>query len=225
MEGMSERNMNTLGFCRPLVALTLAVLLISGARGDVAKVLPMECRTDCVAPYGTVLGATRRGIEAYSNCNSDCVIFDPNRWNGTYTGIKWQCVEYARRWLLQNKGAVYGDVDVAADIWEKIDHLVEVGTQKKLPLESRLNGAEQPPRPGDLLIYAKAFNNTGHVAVVVDVDHEAGHIKVAEQNFRNQPWLNDYARKVELLERSGRYWLLDAYLLGWKHLLSEELAK
>ena len=203
---------------RTFIASALFVGMISSAHGDAAKQVPMQCTTDCVSTYGEVLGVSKRGVEAYSNCSSDCVIYDPHHWQGTYTGIKWQCVEYARRWLLQNRGAVYGDVDIAADIWDKIDHLVDVETKQKLPLEAHLNGAQQPPRPGDLLIYAKAFNNTGHVAVVIDADYEAGHIKVAEQNYRNLPWANDYARKIELIKRADNYWLLDSYLLGWKHL-------
>ena len=165
-----------------------------------------------------MLGVSKRGVEAYSNCNSECVIFSPNKWRDTYTGIKWQCVEYARRWLLVNKGAVYGDVDIAADIWDKVDHLTDVETQKSLPLQSHLNGSMQAPRVGDLLVYAKAFNQTGHVAVVTEVDLEAGHLKVAEQNYRNEPWAEDFARKVTLVKIGDAYWLLDPYLLGWKHL-------
>lgn len=199
-----------------LVSFVVLALPMHGAFGESGTPLPAACATDCASSYGDKLGVSRLGVEAYSNCNADCVIFEPNHWNGTYTGIKWQCVEYARRWLLQNRRAVYGDVDIAADIWDKIDHLTEVGTNKRLPLESHLNGSQQPPRKGDLLIYAKAFNNTGHVAVVIDVDHDAGYVKVAEQNYSNKPWSADYARRIELIDKSGRYWLLDGYLLGWK---------
>lgn len=180
--------------------------------------LPENCRTECVSQYGIKLGTGPQNVEAYSNCNSNCVIFEPNRTNGTYTGIKWQCVEYARRWLLINKGAVYGDVDIAADIWSKIDYLSDVETNKKLPLENHLNGSKQAPQPGDLLIYAKAFFGTGHVAVVNGVNIEQGFVTVGEQNFNNQPWPANYSRKIELLNRDQRYWLLDPYLLGWKHL-------
>ena len=180
--------------------------------------IPNECLTNCVSPYAKVLGVSKRGIEAYSNCQSRCVIFEPNKWKNIYTGIKWQCVEYARRWLLINKGAVYGDVDTAADIWHKITHLTHVATNKKLPLESILNGARQAPQVGDLLIYAREFNNTGHVAVVIDVDVENGVIEVGEQNYSNQVWPDNYARKIELVKKDNSYWLLDSYILGWKHL-------
>jgi len=201
-----------------LLFIVLIVSAINTAFADNAiKELPVACQTDCKSPYGKMLGKSPRGIEAYSNCQSGCVIFEPNKWNGTYTGIKWQCVEYARRWLLINTGAVYGDVDIAADIWDKIDHLTDVKTKRPIPLETHLNGSTQAPEIGDLLIYAKAFNGTGHVAVVTGIDISNGLVEVSEQNFQNKSWAADYARKITLIKNGGNYWLLDGYLLGWKH--------
>jgi glutathionylspermidine amidase/synthetase len=144
------------------------------------------------------------------------VVPEPNRLNGTYTGIKWQCVEFARRWLLDNQDAVFGDVDTASDIWGKIQSITRVSNGSELALESYLNGSANPPRAGDLLIYAQEYLGTGHVAVVTEVDLRTGIIEVAEQNFLNQPWLGDYSRRIVLVEKGGRYWVLDGYVLGWK---------
>lgn len=202
---------------RILLSVILLALSLNNAYADNVEGMPVECRTDCVSPYGKVLGTSKRGVEAYSNCHSNCVIYEPNHWKGTYTGIKWQCVEYARRWLLINKGAIFGDVDIATDIWNNIDYLTEVATNRALPIESHLNGSKQPPQVGDLLIYAKAFNDTGHVAVVIDVDYGNGVIEVGEQNYNNEPWPEDFSRKIELVRKGDSYWLLDGYLLGWKH--------
>ena len=206
---------------RTFINLIFIVLLASAFNSAFAetanKELPAACQTGCKSLYGTMLCKSPRGIEAYSNCQSGCVIFEPNNWNGTYTGIKWQCVEYARRWLLVNTGAVYGDVGIAADIWDKIDHLTDVKTKIPIPLETHLNGSTQAPEVGDLLIYAKAFNGTGHVAVITGIDINNGLVEVSEQNFNNESWPDDYARKIMLIIRDGNYWLLDGYLLGWKH--------
>lgn len=80
---------------------------------------------------------------------------------------------------MTHQGVVYGDVDVANDIWDKITRVTR------------------------------------------EVDLTAGVVRVAEQNFTNQKWANDnYAREIDLVIRGSRYWLLDAYLLGWKHILS-----
>jgi len=201
-----------------LIFIVLLATAFNSAFAETAnKELPAACHTGCKSPYGRMLGKSPRGIEAYSNCQSGCVIFEPNNWNGAYTGIKWQCVEYARRWLLVNTGAVYGDVDIAADIWNKIDHLTDVKTQKPIPFENRLNGSSQAPEVGDLLIYAKAFNGTGHVAVITGIDIDNGLVEVSEQNFNNESWPDDYARKIMLIIKDGNYWILDGYLLGWKH--------
>ncbi len=203
--------------CHLFFILLLVPALNPAFASDAKNELPPACRTDCVSPYGSVLGADSDKVKAYSNCQSNCVIFEPNKWHGTYTGIKWQCVEYARRWLLIHKGMVYGDVDVAADIWNKIDHLTRVSTKKQVPLKSYVNGSIHAPEVGDLLVYARAFYNTGHVAVVTEVDLKKGLIKVGEQNYNNKPWPGNYARSIQLYKKGDHYWLLDAYILGWKH--------
>ena len=116
---------------------------------------------------------------------------------------------------------VYGDVDIAADIWDKIDHLVDVKTKQQLPLKAYLNGSASPPQQGDMLIYAKAFNNTGHVAIVTEVAADGSYVKVAEQNFDNKPWQGNFARKIDLIRKVDGYWLLDGYMLGWKRVAGE----
>lgn len=200
--------------------IVLLLLILGGISNSVNAnnnfKIPRQCELECITPYGEVTGMSKSGVKAFSNCNSNCVIFEPNKYKGTYTGIKWQCVEYARRWLLVNHGVVYGDVDIASDIWNKITYLTHVSTNKKLTLKSFLNGSSIPPKVGDLLIYAKAFNETGHVAIVVDIDFKQGFIKVAEQNYSNKVWTDNYSRKLHFIKKDDNYWLLDSYLLGWK---------
>ena len=174
----------------------------------------------CASPFGDVLGRSPGNVVAFSNCRAECVAPQNNTVDGTFTGEKWQCVEYARRWLLRKRGAVFGDVDIAADIWTKIDRLTRVSDQTEIPLEARLNGSDRPPQVGDLLIYAKAFYDTGHVAVVLDVDPVARLINVGEQNFDNKPWPGTHARRIEYIEKDGKIWLLDPYLIGWKRMAS-----
>lgn len=203
----------------PGFVLLLAVWLFSSVLPAGAGELPASCSSDCAAPYGVILGKTASGTASFSNCKADCVVFDPNKdEKGTYTGIKWQCVEFARRWLMQNRGLSFGDVDVAADIWEKIDHFSSLADGRENATLNYPNGSAVAPRQGDLLIYAREFLGTGHVAVVTSVDNGKGLVAVAEQNFENKKWPGQYARKIELIRRHGHYWLLDAYVLGWKRL-------
>lgn len=197
-----------------VILFALLASLVGAPLSAEETALPPACRTDCVATFGTVLGHSPAGVEAYSNCNARCVLPRPNRLDGTYTGIQWQCVEYARRWLLARHGVVFGDVDVAADIWTRIDSVQRVADGAEFPLRAFLNGADSAPEVGDLLVYGRDYLRTGHVAIVTR--RLADGVEVAEQNYLNQPWPADHARRVELIEHGGRWWLLDPYLIGWK---------
>ncbi len=183
------------------------------------KGIPPQCSAGCISEYGEVLGVSPAGVPAYSNCDSDCVIFEPNHLNDIYTGIKWQCVEYARRWLLKELGVVFGDVDIAADIWaiQRVSNPINHQTQT---FESIVNGAHALPQRGDLLIYGKSYLGTGHVAVVVSINEKQQTIRLAEQNYENTKWQKNYAREIKYVNSDNRYWLLDSYLIGWKRVQS-----
>ena len=217
-------NVNNKNICRLSFLLLPALVLCSLASPanavDAASPIPEACRSQCVTPYGKLLGKTADNIEAYSNCQSSCVVRQPNHFGGTYTGIKWQCVEYARRWLLVHDGVVFGDIDIAANMWDKINHVTNVSTQAVTPLVKYVNGSAEMPQKGDLLIYAREFERTGHVAVVVGVDSKGGTIKVAEENYSNTPWPGDYSREIPFIRKDGKVWLLDSYLIGWKRMQS-----
>lgn len=198
-----------------LVCLFLTTHVSSDNSPKEDNKIPQQCTTDCISEYGTLLGESPAGVAAYSNCDSDCVIFEPNHLNDIYTGIKWQCVEYARRWLLKEKGVVFGDVDIAADIWA-IQQVHNPLNQHSENFESIVNGADTLPQRGDLLIYGKDYLGTGHVAVVTSINEPQQTIRLAEQNYANTPWQAEYAREIKYTLSDKHYWLLDRYLIGWK---------
>jgi len=102
---------------------------------------------ECDSPFGSLSGITKSGVAAYSNCNDKTVtmedhavvfnrktkriveeddpaaeelMFSPLTHEDAIkvtTGMKWQCVEFARRFLLQTYGLVFGDCNGAYDIW------------------------------------------------------------------------------------------------------------
>lgn len=134
-------------------------------------------------------------------------------------GIKWQCVEYARRWLYQNKNLSFNEVDYAYEIWTKINFYFDPDQDKKIPTANYLNKASRAPRVGDLLIYAKQFLQTGHVAVITEVDLEKKIVQVAEQNYNNQMWTKNYSREIVINItglKTPNYELKEDYLLGWQ---------
>ena len=181
-----------------------------------AQSIPEQCKLDCIHPFGKILGTSPTGVNAYSNCSNQCVNPEPQFTNEIFTGIKWQCVEYARRWLLVNKQVVYGDVDIAEDIWN-LEFVRSPDKSRQYKFLSIVNGAKDINlQRGDLLIYSRAFYGTGHVAVVLNVDESKQRIKVGEQNFSNQKWSDDFAREIQYIKQNDRTWLLDEYLIGWK---------
>ncbi len=181
--------------------------------------IPKQCTTNCETQYGSGLGKSPAGVPAYSNCNADCVIFEPNHLQDIYTGIKWQCVEYARRWLLSEQSVVYGDVDIAADIWD-LQTVNNPLNDQSYEFNSIVNGSAELPMRGDLLIYGEEYLGTGHVAVVVGIDEKQQLIQVAEQNYANVTWQQNYAREIAYIKNDERVWLLDSYLIGWKRVTS-----
>ncbi|MBT4791100.1 MAG: CHAP domain-containing protein [Halobacteriovoraceae bacterium] len=185
------------------------------------KKMPQQCLSDCKTPYGQELGATKDGIKAYSNCQSSCVIFEPNHYKKVYTGIKWQCVEYARRWLLTKHGVVYGDVDYAYNIWDKIKTLKSPKEfpKKELALKNIINGEIKDFRVGDLIIYGKEFLTTGHIAVVIEYNEKESWIKVAEENYANTKWPGNYARRIPLQNIKNKLTIDDQFVLGIKRIV------
>jgi len=183
---------------------------------------------DKLAPFGTLLGHAPGGVAAYS---SDYDSVDehemPNRsayrnyLDGLYMGYKWQCVEFARRWMYINRGWIFDDVAMAYEIF-RLRNVRDVKNDRLLPLQAFRNGAKRHPEPGCLMIWSEGgeFERTGHVAVVTDVFPDR--VCLAEQNVGHQVWAQGkhYAREIAArITDDGGYWLRcsfgDASILGW----------
>jgi hypothetical protein len=116
---------------------------------------------------------------------------------------------------LHENEVVFGDVEIAASIWD-VTEVENPTTKQKYKFDSIVNGAHAMPARGDLLIYSKEYLGTGHVAVITAVNSEAQTIHVAEQNFFNTKWQANYAREIPYTIFKDRIWILDSYLVGWK---------
>jgi len=198
-----------------LAALLWPLVVLSSAEAPDSE-LPAACQQSCVNPYGIVVGTADGDVPAYSNCKTGCVVFEPHYEWDVYTGLKWQCVEYARRWLYVHTGQVFESVDYAADIWQQVSYYKDAGNGNKVPVINYPNGSATRPAAGDLLIYDKALFGTGHVAVVTGVDSKRSIVRVAEQNYKNTRWPDNYSREIIMTHKDGRYRILDEHLLGWK---------
>ncbi|BFT29108.1 bifunctional glutathionylspermidine amidase/synthase [Alteromonas sp. D210916BOD_24] len=179
-------------------------------------------------PFGAVQGIASGNVPAYC-CDYDTV--DETRLtnreafrhyeNGIYTGYKWQCVEFARRWLLINTGCVFDDVAMAYDIFN-LESLKRVQDGKRLPLMSYKNGSPIEPEVGGMLIWQEGgeFAVTGHVAIIVGV--EKNRLYIAEQNASFSAWPAgmDYSRSLPIhKDEQGNVWVEEEEhgtpVLGW----------
>ncbi|MBT0586826.1 glutathionylspermidine synthase family protein [Alteromonas oceanisediminis] len=178
--------------------------------------------------FGEPLGTAPGGVISYSSDykTADASVF-PSRSsfrsyvNGIYMGYKWQCVEFARRWLYVNKGYIFNDVAMAYDIFN-LCYVRDLINYQELPLHSFRNGALRRPEVGCLLIWEEGgeFEETGHVAIVTEVFEDK--IRIAEQNmdFYQWPEGQDYSREIKAkVGAQGDYWLhcpsQGSTILGW----------
>ncbi|CAF1357463.1 unnamed protein product, partial [Rotaria sordida] len=135
-----------------------------------------------LAPYGALVGIASTNVSAYSNGNDTIISNESNCLYVKDMYMRWQCVEYARRWLFIRKGCVFDSVDAANDMWSQLSFVQRVVDGKCFSLKKYQNGSKSPPKNESLLIYSLGEDMPfGHVSVIVDVLNDS--IRVAEQNF------------------------------------------
>lgn len=184
-------------------------------------------------PFGAVMGHAPGGVPAYS-CDENTMVeeddgFYLSHGDNVFFGYKYQCVEFARRWLVQTMGLTFASIPMAYHIFE-LPVLIRLADKARLPVLRVRNGAnvrEHPeayPRLGSVIMWEEGgfFRWTGHVAIVTEATDT--YIRVAEQNVLDAGWEGkDYARELRV-ERGedGSYTVLEAFkrshILGWLHL-------
>ena len=167
------------------------------------------------APFGEPVGIASINVKAYSNGDESINSRESNSLYGVYMGVKWQCVEYARRWLFIRKGCTFRDVNTADDMWHELKYVTRVVDRKQFPIQRYSNGSPTAPKVGTLIIYQQNSRLTvGHVAVIVNV--VPGFIHIAEQNYYYDYWEHNYARRIRAEFRNGRYYIEDRFpIYGW----------
>jgi glutathionylspermidine amidase/synthetase len=178
--------------------------------------------SDCVRPFGSVLGRTVNGVTAYSNCNTDTTSNEDsiNAFTNVFMGMKWQCVEFARRYLFLTQSVVFGGVDSAYQMWDALAFVTQHPTNRTFTLRRVAQGSStQLPPVGALLIYQQRPEDPhGHVAVVVGCNESMA--MVAEQNWSNDLWLGSgYSRTASVTRDGAGRVLVDEetvpVLIGW----------
>ena len=178
-------------------------------------------------PFGSLLGYAPGGVAIYS---SDYNTADDKEFPNDaafrsylgreYMGYKWQCVEFARRYLYLNHGVVFADVGMAYEIFS-LRFLRQVVNDTLLPLQAFANGCKRKPQAGSLLIWQDGgeFKHTGHVAIITEVLPDR--IRIAEQNVIHSrlPSGQQWTRELPMIVSEQGYFLQDTFddtqILGW----------
>lgn len=178
-------------------------------------------------PFGTLIGFAPGGVAIYS---SDYSTVDKNEYpdhasfrnflGHEYIGHKWQCVEFARRFLYLNYGVVFMDVGHAYQIFS-LRFLRRVLNDAILPLQAFPNGSKKSPEAGALLIWNDLgeFEHTGHVAIITEVLKDK--IRIAEQNVihTHLPVGQQWTRELPMEVTENGYLIHDTFddteILGW----------
>jgi trypanothione synthetase/amidase len=166
----------------------------------------------------SIQGIAPGGIAAHSNhlAHKD-EGFHFNKEDGFQTGMKWQCVEFARRWLLHRKGLILPDVYFAHHIFY-IPHVFDAqDITKTVPVRPVRNGTSAKPTADTLIIYSTQLGSfPGHVGVIVDVGDN--YVRVADQNRYFHKWTAPYSMEFPLEQRPDGTWhIIDKHetVLGW----------
>lgn len=168
------------------------------------------------SPYfGDILGSNS-GVIAYANKGAKNFKPSSNEIYGQYTGFKYQCVEYARRWLIQVKSLTFKNVLWATEVWD-VSYLRDIQTHERIPLSQHLNGSHIPPCPGNLLIYKRQDKLLwGHIAIITEVSSSKDYVRIAEQNEFDHFWDGNFSRELKLANTEKGFVIEDKYpVLGW----------
>jgi len=184
---------------------------------------------ECTTEFGKNIGFLK-DIPAYSNCNNNIISSFHNIVNKNntyiYSGMKWQCVEYARRYLITKLGFTFKPVNNAVDIFS-LSHVETFDGLFKKEFKSFKNGDNSYfplniPIVNDLIIWDIYEPDVpyGHVAVVLKVERD--NIYIGEQNWSNDIWMAPtYSRILKCNNNNNKCFIEDGQypILGWKRII------
>lgn len=123
--------------------------------------------------FGDKIG-TFDGVHIYSNQKGKTNSKASNFYNGNYTGRRWQCVEFVRRYLISKQGVTFSNVISAFEIPN-----ARFTTLNGFPVQTT-----NELKVGSIIIWPKNYEKMspdGHVAIVSSISSSG--INVVEQNY------------------------------------------
>ena len=133
--------------------------------------------------------------------------------DGYNLGLRYQCVEFVKRYYFERHGHRMPDTyGHAKDFFDPT--LGDGSINAKRSMRQFRNGSVEQPQAEDLLVFAPSLlNRYGHVAIIASVG--SGTLQIAQQN--PGPFGNS-RENLELTQREGRWHIESARVLGWLRL-------
>ncbi len=134
---------------------------------------------------------------------------EPAYLNGIFTGLRYQCVELARRYLLQTYGLVFDRIDNAYEIFG-LQTLKCPYSNKSILWPSMPNKYVDALAPGSLIVWGSKgfYEPTGHVAVVTK--SSPTYVEIIEQNEETA------CRCLSIRDGSLHCTRANTEIIGWK---------
>lgn len=130
--------------------------------------------------------------------------------DGYNLGLKWQCVEFVKRYYYQHLQHKMPDsYGHAKDFFDS--SIKDGGLNKRRNLQQFTNNSALPPKVNDLLVFdGHPFNPYGHVAIVSFVGKD--YIELIQQNPGP---LGKSRERLVLSKKENLYRIHHSQLLGW----------
>lgn len=195
-----------------VMAFGVLVVLGAGAYNLVTKV-----NLNTEIEIGTVVDSFN-GVDVYFNGGVNHVLERNVSVDGYNLGLKYQCVEFVKRYyyeLFQHKMPdSYGH---AKDFFDA--GVISGSVNVKRGLLQFTNGQGELPQVSDILVYQPTlYNPYGHVAIVAHVDLEGQKVEIIQQN----PGPFSESREVYAIAKNDDGYFIDhRHILGWLRKMSE----
>lgn len=190
---------------KKIVLLIVSILVLCYAGLRVAKKINLNIDYEAGQPLDSL-----NGVKVYYNGGVDHISGRNIAKDGYNLGLKYQCVEFVKRYYYEyykhKMADAYGHAKDFFDL--KID---DGSLNKSRGLIQYKNPSKSRPKVGDLVIFSGSMlNRFGHVAIISDVSEDK--IEIIQQN----PGPFSSSREFfELKTQEGNYKIDNERLLGW----------
>jgi hypothetical protein len=147
----------------------------------------------------SIIGKTILGIRVYSNPKRSAQ--QANLYRGVFTGLKYECVEFARRFWVITRQYTFPEIESAVDLWSLTHFQSVIPERPDLAMQHFYPTTSNVPILGDLVIFDRSPTAPhGHVSVVIKCRQYKKHVYVyiCDQNFNDQSFNKTYNGRIKL---------------------------